>query len=124
MARIERYIIILIALHSFAIGIVLLWAPPWGFQLAGWENVEPLFFPRQAGIFHIVLATGYLVEHFRYRGVLLLLTAKAIATVFLLSITIMGESGWVVLFSGIADALMGIVVYVIHRQSLRARPVE
>jgi hypothetical protein len=124
MEKVERYIIILVALHSFAIGILLLWSPPWGFQLSGWDTVEPLFFPRQSGAFHIALAAGYLIEHFRYRGILLLLTAKVIATVFLFGSVIMGEHGWVVLFSGIADILMGIVVYLIHSQVQRTGPVK
>lgn len=116
MDKVERLLIILIALHSLAFGLVLLWAPSWAFQFGGWEDVEPLFFPRQGGVFHIVVAIGYLIEHFRYRGVLLLLTAKAVATVFLFGITVLGDSVWVIPFSGAVDALMGIVVYLVHRQ--------
>ena len=116
MDKLERWIIVLIALHSFAFGLVLLWAPSWAFQLAGWDDVEPLFFPRQGGVFHIVVGTGYLIEHFRYRGILLLLTAKTVATVFLLGTAAIGDSAWVVPFSGVADALMGIVAYLVHRR--------
>jgi hypothetical protein len=121
MEKFERWIIILIALHSFGIGIGLIWSPAWAFQMAGWGHVEPIFFPHQAGVFHLVVATGYLVEYFKYRGVLLLLIAKGIATVFLLGSVALGETSWVVLVSGILDALMGIVVYLIHRQVVAVR---
>ena len=117
-ARLERWLIVLIALHSFGIGIALLWAPSWGFEIGGWSEVKPLFFARQSGAFHIVVATGYLIEYFRYRGVLLLLAAKAIATVFLLGATITGEP-WVVPFSGLADAAMGLVIFLVHRKIVR-----
>ena len=119
MTKLERLLIILVALHSFAFGFVLLWAPPWGFKMGGWENVEPLFFARQGGVFHIVVACGYLMEHFRYRGILLLVTAKAIATVFLLANFALGEHAWVVPLSGVADGMMGLVVYLIHRRVLK-----
>ena len=120
LERIERWIIILIALHSFGFGIALLWAPSWGLKFAGWENVQPLFFTHQGGAFHIVLAIGYLIEHYRYRGILLLLTAKTIATIFLLGSWAMGESAWVVPFSGVADGLMGLVAFLIHRQVVKS----
>ena len=36
---------------------------------SGSISISPLFFARQAGAFHLVAATAYLVEHVRYRGV-------------------------------------------------------
>ena len=115
----EQWVIILVALHSLGFGIALLWAPSWGFTFGGWDEVKPLFFARQSGAFHIVVAAGYLIEYYRYRGVLLLLTAKTIATVFLLGTALTGERAWVVPLSGIADAMMGIVVFLIHRQAVK-----
>ena len=115
VAKFERLVIILIVLHSIGIGIGLLWSPQWAFKMAGWEEVKPLFFSRQAGAFHIVVAFAYLIEYFRYRSILILLTAKGIAVVFLLGVAAFGESSWVVLLSGIADGLMGLVIFFIHR---------
>ena len=77
--------------------------------------MKPLFFSRQAGAFHIVVAFAYLIEYFHYRSILILLTAKGIAVVFLFGIAAFGESSWVVLLSGIADGLMGLVIFFIHR---------
>ena len=106
IAKLEPLLIILIALHSIGIGIGLLWSPVWAFKMAGWENVNPLFFPHQAGAFHIVVAFAYLIEYFHYRGILVLL---------------LGEHSWVVLLSGVADALMGIVAFIIHRYAIREK---
>ena len=119
IAKLEPLLIILIALHSIGIGIGLLWSPAWAFKMAGWENVNPLFFPHQAGAFHIVAACAYLIEYFQYRGILVLLMAKVIATIFLFGSFALGEHSWVVLLSGIADALMGIVAFIIHRYAIK-----
>ncbi len=116
---IEKWLIILVALHSIGVGIGLIASPPWAFKFAGYGEVTPLFFPHQAGVFHLVVACGYLIEYFRYRGVILLLTAKAIATVFLLGSTALGETAWIVWFSGVADGLMGIAVFFVHRMVVR-----
>jgi hypothetical protein len=117
MARLERWLIMLIVLHTFGVGIVLLGAPQWAARFFGWGEVTPLFFPRQAGVFHFVLAIGYLREYFRWRSVALLVTAKSMAFLFLVSTAVLDGSPWVVPFSGVADGLMGLVAYVMHRKN-------
>ena len=87
MVRLERWLIVLIGLHSLAVGFALMLAPLWVAGFFGWGKVDPLFFARQAGIFHIVLAAGYVLEYFRYEGISLLLMAKTVACVFLLAVT-------------------------------------
>jgi len=118
--RVETILVVLIALHSYAIGFVLLFAPLQGLRLGGWsEGAAPLFFPRQGGIFHVVIATGYLVEYFRRGGVTLLLIAKGAATVFLLGAALLTAVPWSVPVSGVGDALMGLAMLLAHR---RAQP--
>ncbi len=112
---IERWLVILIALHSFIVGLALMVAPQWAPTFGGWPHVEPLFFIRQAGIFHFVLATGYLVEHYRRRDVTLLLMAKGAAVIFLLGYWVATPVPWIVPFSGFADGLMGAAVLVVRR---------
>ena len=114
--RLERWVIILIALHSYAVGLMLLVFTHWTAALGGWVPLEQDFFPRQGGIFHVVVATGYLLEYFRYRGVSLLITAKFTALVFLLVMWRLGGP-WPVPLSGLADGAMGAVVMVLHRRS-------
>ena len=115
----ERVLIILIALHSIIIGIMLLVFPEWAVLFAGWQGAEPVFFIRQAGVFHFALAAGYLVEYFRWRSISLLLIAKTIAFVFLIGGWFLADVPWSVWFSGLADGGMAIVAYLVHRAVMR-----
>lgn len=113
----ETRLIVLIAAHSAVVGILLLFATDWGVALGGWGTVEPPFFARQAGVFHIVVALGYLLEYFRYRGVGLLLIAKTIAVLFLTTSMVLEPQPWVVPLSALGDGAMAFVVYLVHRRS-------
>jgi len=115
VSRAERGLILLVSLHSVAVGAVLSLFPRFGLAFAGFGEAIPTFFPRQAGVFHLVLAFGYLLEHFRYRGILLLLFAKGAAAVLLLSVATTSDVPWAVPFSGVADGLMGAAVWAVHR---------
>lgn len=111
----ERLLVILIALHSAIVGAMLFFAPQWTMQFAGWERIEPLFFGRQAGIFHFVLATSYLIEFFRYQGVTILTTAKIVAFIFLTGATLLDPLPWAVWVSGLLDGAMAAAVFWVHR---------
>jgi len=115
--RHEWLLITLVALHSAIIGVVFILAPNFTMQFGGWERIEPVFFGRQAGAFHIVLAAGYLMEFAKYRGVRLILIAKSFAFVFLLVYTIIDPLPWAVPASGVIDGLMALVVWWVHRQT-------
>jgi hypothetical protein len=119
LKRWERLLILLIAAHSYAVGLALLFATEWGVRFGGWGGATTLFFPRQAGAFHLVLATGYLIEHARHRGVALLLTAKGTAVVFLAAMTALDGGPWVVPLSGLGDGLMALAVWAVHRRAAR-----
>lgn len=119
-ARLERWLVILVAVHSLGVGSLLLFAPRWALDFAGWSTApEALFFPRQVGVFHFVVAFGYLHEYVRYRGVTLLVVTKAMAFLFLVVMKLTGELAWAVLFSGVVDALMGLAVALLHRSTRR-----
>ncbi len=113
----ERWLMVLVALHSYSVAFFLLFLTEWGARFGGFGAVSPLFFARQAGIFHFVVATGYLVEHFRYRGVVLALMAKATAVVFLVAAALLGVDAWSVPFSAAADCLMGLAIWFVHRRA-------
>ncbi len=117
---VEPWLVILVALHSLAVGVMLLAAPAWAVRFAGWAGADPLFFLRQAGVFHFVVATAYLIEFARYRGVAVLVITKAYAAVFLLGSALAAGTPWSVPFSGVTDGLMGLAVLVVHRMSRRA----
>lgn len=110
----ERILIVLIALHSVAVGIMLMFFAEWAVSFAGWTGAEPIFFIWQAGAFHFVLAAGYLVEHLRHRSITLLLIAKTTAFVFLLGGSLLADTPWSVWFSGFADGTMALVAYLVH----------
>ena len=117
----ERLLVILIALHSVIVGAILFIAPQWGLRFGGWDGIDPEFFGRQAGIFHFVLATGYLIEYFRYRGVVLLISAKCIAVGFLTIMHFIDPNPWAVWVSSVGDGIMAALAWWIHRAARDAR---
>lgn len=118
-AKLERIYVWLVALHSFAIGVGLVFLTDFALRFAGWGDPDPAFFPKQGGAFHFVVAAGYLIEHLRHRTVTLMITAKSIAFVFLIGLTLTSEVPWAVPFSGVADGVMGLLAYLLHRRTSR-----
>jgi hypothetical protein len=114
--ELEKWLIILIAAHSLVVGFFLLFLTRWGAALGGWQEVEPLFFARQAGIFHVVVAFGYLVEYFRHGTVTFLMVTKILAVLFLTGIMVFEYPvPWAVPLSAVGDGLMVVLVYFGHR---------
>lgn len=113
--RLEGWVVVLVILHSVAVGVMLTLFPGWSTRFGGWEGVDPLFFPRQAGVFHFVVSFAYAWEYLRLRGVTILVVTKVVACAFLMAATLFGEAAWSVPFSGVADGLMGLVVLGIHQ---------
>lgn len=111
----EKILIYLIALHSFIVGIMLMFFAEWAVAFAGWDGAEPIFFIWQAGAFHFVLAAGYLVEYSKHRTVSMLLIAKTSAFVFLIGGSLLAATPWSVWFSGFADGAMALVAFLVHR---------
>lgn len=120
--QLEQWLIWLVVAHTLGVGFMLVVVPEWAVRFAGWNGADPTFFPRQAGIFHFVVAFGYLLEYHRHRSVTFLVGTKMIAGVFLLGAWILGVTAWSVPFSGITDALMGLVVWWVHRWASREVP--
>jgi hypothetical protein len=114
--RLESLGVFLVALHSLIIGIGLIAATEWILDFAGWGPVAQPFFPRQSGVFHIIIAVGYWWEYRRHGTIGLLVLAKACAVVFLLVMSPWKEA-WSVPFSGITDGLMMVGMLVVHRMA-------
>ena len=117
----EKALVILVALHSAAIGVGALVATEWGLRFGGFPGAPPLFFPRQVGAFHLVVACAYLIEYFRYRGVMVLVTTKAIAFSFLVTMVVVDRLPWIVPISALGDGLMVVAVLAVHMRVLRPR---
>lgn len=105
----------LVALHSAALGVGAILAPAWGARFGGFAEPSPLFFVRQVGIFHVVVAGAYLIEWARYRGVTTLLFTKSCGVLFLCAAMAFAPQPWIVPVSAAGDALMGLVVWLVRR---------
>lgn len=116
-ASIETWLISLIAAHSLAVGLALLFLTRWGVAFGGWQGLNLPFFARQAGVFHIVVAIGYLLAYLRYRDVTFLLTTKIIAVLFLVSMMLIEPVPWAMPLSALGDGLMVPLVYFVHRRA-------
>jgi hypothetical protein len=113
--RTEKLLLSLIVLHSVIVGSMLMFFAEWAVQFAGWDGAEPIFFIWQAGAFHFVLATGYVVEYRRSGSIDLLLVAKTTAFVFLVGGSLLAATPWSVWFSGVADGAMALAAFLVHR---------
>lgn len=113
----------LIALHSFCVGLALIIIPIPSLDFFGFTGYSGSFFKAQGGVFHIVMSVIYVIaarDIDRYPILIYLtLTAKFIATIFLLGYYFIFEHVWMVLASGIGDLLMGLCVLLLwqwHRK--------
>lgn len=116
--RLDLIGVSLVTLHSLLVGALLFFFPVWTLKFAGWDGVDSLFFPRQSGAFHFVVAAGYFVEWRRCGSINLLIIAKSTAVVFLLVLNPWGEA-WSVPFSGITDGMMLVGMILIHNLAKR-----
>ena len=114
--QMEKILIGLIVLHSFIVGIMLMFFSEWALSFAGWSGgADPIFFIWQAGAFHFVLAAGYVAEYRRSQSIQLLLIAKTTAFVFLVGGSLLVDTPWSVWFSGFADGAMALTAFLVHR---------
>jgi len=111
----EKILLFLIVLHSFIVGVLLMFFADWAVRFAGWSGADPIFFIWQAGAFHFVLAAGYVAEYRRSGSIQLLLIAKTIAFVFLITGSLLVPTPWSVWFSGLADGAMALTAFLVHR---------
>jgi hypothetical protein len=123
-----KWILWLVAIHSISFGISLVILPINVIELFGFHLTEK-FFADQGGVFHLVVAVAYIwaaldLEN-SFKLIVLSCTAKFVATIFLLSYFIFVDQKFMVIFSGIADFLMGftiLVLYILYRkQQLKVR---
>jgi hypothetical protein len=110
--------VVAVALHSAIVGLMLMLAPAWSASFGGWGTVTETFFIRQAGVFHLVVVCGYLVEWFSHRRLTFMVCTKSIAVLFLVAHAIvLGPGGpWAVPLSGAGDAAMAVVAALLARQ--------
>jgi len=104
-----------VAIHSCLIWLALTLLPPSGLTFFGLRICSERFFPVQAGVFHLVMATMYAwaaLGLLRVRELIrMAVVAKCIATVFLVTYYLVIDRIWVVLAAGIVDGLMAALIW-------------
>lgn len=105
----------LVAIHSFLVGVSLIITPSNVFEYLGYNLCTERFFPTQGGVFHIVMAIGYAMGAIKSASsdelILFSIIVKFCATLFLIIYFIFVKQTWVILFSGIVDCIMGIIIW-------------
>jgi len=98
------------AVHSFLVGVGLVIQVPKVMALFGFQPCHEHFFPAQGGVFHIVMAGGYVLaalDSIRYRCLALFsIFVKAAATLFLVSYFVFIDGILMILLSGIGDGAL------------------
>jgi len=119
-----KWILWLVAIHSICFGISLVILPIPVIEFFGFRLTEK-FFADQGGVFHLVVAVAYIWAALdlknSFKLIVLSCTAKFVATIFLLSYFFFVDPKLMVIFSGIADFLMGftiLVLYIFYRKQL------
>jgi CBS domain containing-hemolysin-like protein len=120
----------LVAFHSLVMGLILILQPSVLMQFAGFGSDCGHFFPAQGGVFHLLIFVVYLmgaihIEKYHY-FIVFSIFVKAVATFFLTIYCFAVEFKWVILLSGIADGMMGLMIftalqYYLHTKSRDSR---
>jgi hypothetical protein len=120
-----RIFLILVSIHSFCVGLGLIFIPLGLYEFFGFRGYGGNFFKIQAGVFHIVMCLAYSWAALDpVRNVILIrfaIVAKMMATVFLISYAVFIDMIWTVMASGVGDFLMGLVLVWFHRGLKPAR---
>ena len=119
MKRLLTPIVILVAIHSFIIGVLLYVLGNKLFALFGWEPVCNRFFFHQVGVFHVVMAGIYAWEYSRYHSVTSILFAKFTALTFLTVEYLCFTPEIPILLAGLGDGCIGVIVAFCHRRSMK-----
>lgn len=110
----------IVSLHSFFVGNGLIVLPASAFEFLGFQSTFDRFFSTQGGVFHIVMAAGYAMAGYNIKRfeclILFSIIVKFIATAFLLIYFIFIRSQLLIIFSGISDIIMGLVILLLYNK--------
>ncbi len=120
----EKYLSVflwLVAIHSILVGIGLLLVPPSFLNYFGLQNYKESFFQAQGGAFHLVVSIAYcmaaIAPHRSSQLINFIISLKLLAFAFLIIYFIFVLQSWLILVSGVADGMMGIMVLFLFRLS-------
>ena len=113
--KIFKLFLLLVAIHSFFVGLGLIFLPKDLMLLFGFQEITNNFFPVQGGVFHIIMAVIYIyaikIEKLQFFLIPLIIGVKLFAAFFLFVYYFAFEHIITVLLSGIGDGMMGIILY-------------
>jgi hypothetical protein len=115
------YFLFLIGIHSFAVGVVLLFISPSVLNFFGLIDYKESFFQAQGGVFHIAMSIAYTMAGLNIekskRLIQFIIAVKFLAFVFLILYYLFVFQAWLILLSGIGDGLMGLIVFILYQRS-------
>ena len=115
------YFLFLIGIHSFAVGVGLLFISPSVLNFFGLVDYKESFFQAQGGVFHIAMSVAYVMAGLNIeksiRLIQFIIAVKFLAFVFLIMYFLFVLSAWLILLSGIGDGLMGLIVFILYQRS-------
>jgi CHASE2 domain-containing sensor protein len=118
--KLLRLLLYMISIHSIFVGLALISTPGDMFAYFGYQPVSERFFTLQGGVFHIIMGIAYYLAaksiNKDHSLILLAIITKISATLFLFSYFLFIQKIWMVLVSGIVDALMAMVVIIVFHQ--------
>ena len=115
-----KLLVLAVASHSLAAGILLLFVPLWTLKLVGWDYTGQAFWPSQAGLFLALLGVAYASAIRLQPLIWFLIFSKAGAFVFLLLSVVWLDAPRVVVALAWVDGLMGLSVALVLWKQTRA----
>lgn len=108
------FVILVVSAHSVIAGMCMLAAPEWMLKTVGWAYSGEIFWPRQAGLFLLILGIAYGASIWYRPMIWLLIGSKTSALVFLMSQAFwLGEAPRLTVPLGLVDGAMGLSVFVL-----------
>lgn len=109
-----KWILYLTAVHSFFVGIGLIFITDELRQLLGFMPSNEQFFQTQGGVFHIIMSIAYFLGAYNYTKYRVLICfsiiVKLCATIFLTTYYITINSSLLILSSALSDFLMFLLI--------------
>lgn len=122
-AKYLKYFLILVSLHSLAVGAGLIILPGEMMKDFGYGTIDENFFRVQGGVFHIVMVVAYMMAALKLEknGCMtkFAIIAKFMAAVFLFAYYFFVDPIIVVLLSGVGDLLMAVIILYLYQLLIR-----
>ncbi|MGD8780478.1 MAG: hypothetical protein PVH88_16115 [Ignavibacteria bacterium] len=107
----------LVAIHSFFVGMALIFFPSNLMVLFYFSAITEPFFKAQGGVFHLVMVVAYIIAAIDPVGnlkfIIFAIITKLIATVFLITYFLLHTSMVTVFLSGVGDFIMAVILYLL-----------